>query len=237
MARVKGVSYFSSPNAIFDLPVGPNEKLILFNLCRRAGPDGDSFPSIKRIAADCSLSESTVQRAVKRLRDAGYIEVASQETVTGATTANLYALQIQSHVQGGVTQTPGGVSHRHPHYIEGRPNKKETPSSPKGDADVPVSLRSCWGEWLEYRKERRLAPYKPSTVKRLLNWLQEQPDPAAVVDQSIRQGWQGLFELKAHPGGKMGPVPEEEDLPFDDLDALKAAARRWKEENGVADAA
>lgn len=77
------------------------------------------------------------------------------------------------------------------------------PISPKGD--VP----SWWVEWLDYRRERKLPAYREATVKKIELWLSEQPDPKAVVDQSIRNGWQGLFELKSESrNGHPKPPPE-----------------------------
>lgn len=42
-------------------------------LSDRAGKDKQCFPSIRRIAADLSISESTVKRALKNLDGAGHI--------------------------------------------------------------------------------------------------------------------------------------------------------------------
>ena len=36
-------------------------------------------------------------------------------------------------------------------------------------------------------------------MTRQQRWLAEQPDQAAVIDQTIRNGWTGLFELKTKP--------------------------------------
>ena len=42
-------------------------------LSDRAGKEKQCYPSIRRIAADLSISESTVKRALKDLERAGYI--------------------------------------------------------------------------------------------------------------------------------------------------------------------
>ena len=54
----------------------------------------------------------------------------------------------------------------------------------------------AWAAYEAYRRERRLSKLKPASVTRLQRWLVEQSDQAAVVDQTIRNGWTGLFELK-----------------------------------------
>lgn len=60
---------------------------------------------------------------------------------------------------------------------------------------------SEWQTWLEYRKERRLACYKPLGLKRTFEMLKEisgnNPIIAiAIINQSISNNWQGLFKLK-----------------------------------------
>ena len=52
----------------------PSRAIIVYQyLSNRAGKDKQCFPSIRRIAADLSISESTVKRALKDLEGAGYI--------------------------------------------------------------------------------------------------------------------------------------------------------------------
>lgn len=53
----------------------------------------------------------------------------------------------------------------------------------------------AWGEWLAYRRERKLT-CTPATLKKQLHKLATMPDPLAVMEQSITQGWAGLFPLK-----------------------------------------
>jgi len=53
----------------------------------------------------------------------------------------------------------------------------------------------AWAEWLAYRRSRKLTT-APATLKRQLGMLGEQPDPVAVIEQTITNGWNGLFPLK-----------------------------------------
>ena len=53
-----------------------------------------------------------------------------------------------------------------------------------------------WERYEKYRRETKLKKLKPASVAKQQRWLAEQPDQAAVVDQTIRNGWTGLFELK-----------------------------------------
>lgn len=65
---------------------------------------------------------------------------------------------------------------------------------------------SKWQEWLQYRKERKLAAYAPTGLKATFTRLKRislnRPDIAIqIIDQSLEMGWQGLFELKPASNG------------------------------------
>ena len=63
-------------------------------LSDRAGKEKQCYPSIRRIAADLSISESTVKRALKDLESAGYISWLNRRRQYGerqfGKTSNLY---------------------------------------------------------------------------------------------------------------------------------------------------
>ncbi len=52
-------------------------------LFHRANSDGKCWPSEKRIAKDLSISHSTVKRAIKDLRNHGYISTEQRYRKTG----------------------------------------------------------------------------------------------------------------------------------------------------------
>jgi hypothetical protein len=99
------------------------------------------------------------------------------------------------------------LSPQSPPRIEGE-EKREVPGLdvPAGmSTNIPQELLSkpgfqkAWHEWLSFLKEIR-KPLRPSTAKRQLAFLLQQSDPVAVIEQSIQNGWQGLFPLKLQPG-------------------------------------
>ena len=66
--------------------------------------------------------------------------------------------------------------------------------------DLPENLdtpefRQAWADWLAYRKERRLAAYKPIGLARQLNALAAFGPQSAIaaIEQSMAQNYQGLF--------------------------------------------
>jgi len=66
---------------------------------------------------------------------------------------------------------------------------------------IPETLKSIsnfiqtWNEWTEYRKEKRKT-LTPKSIKLQFKFLQKQTDPIATINQSIQNGWEGLFEVK-----------------------------------------
>lgn len=106
----------------------------------------------------------------------------------------------------------------------GKPNETPSPSpntkskaKPAQDKPAPfnpllIPLPECvsvskWAEWLGYRRSRRLQTPEATATKQLEFLMQcharGQP-PDAVIDASITNGWQGLFELKGGGNGKNG---------------------------------
>lgn len=83
----------------------------------------------------------------------------------------------------------------------------------------------AWNRWTAYRKEIR-KPLKPASVPAAQRVMaQFGADQAAVVEQSIAQGWQGLFALKV--GSAPAPVRAA-------IGGLAESARNWGEtEPGV----
>lgn len=64
----------------------------------------------------------------------------------------------------------------------------------------------AWAEWIRYRTERRLAKYRVTATMKLSRWLAAKPaaEQRAIIDQSIRNNWQGLFEHKGAINGHAG---------------------------------
>jgi hypothetical protein len=86
------------------------------------------------------------------------------------------------------------------------PPPGDTPELPLEES-FPVNLgteafRQAWGDWLAYRRERRLTSLKPRSVAAQLKELSEWGEVAAItsIRDSIRQQWQGLFPPKAGIG-------------------------------------
>ena len=86
--------------------------------------------------------------------------------------------------------------------------KEGTPDKPARFDPLTVALPNGlpaekWREWIEYRRKRKLSNAEPTMHKQaafLETCIASGHSAAAIIDASITNGWQGLFEPKANTG-------------------------------------
>ena len=83
------------------------------------------------------------------------------------------------------------------------------------ELDTP-DFRKAWSEWTEYRRESKKKLTK-STITRQLGSLAKLGEDAAIasIDQSISNGWTGLFEPKGDAARPSGVTIDEAFLQMD----------------------
>ena len=83
------------------------------------------------------------------------------------------------------------------------------------ELDTP-DFRKAWSEWTEYRRESKKKLTK-STITRQLGSLAKLGEEAAIasIDQSISNGWTGLFEPKGDAARPSGVTIDEAFLQMD----------------------
>mgnify|MGYP001182385519 CR=1 FL=1 len=68
------------PNWLLSKPeLTPNEKILYARLCQYAGRHGYAYPSVARLADDLAVSERTIFASIRKLREAGLIEVVDRK--------------------------------------------------------------------------------------------------------------------------------------------------------------
>lgn len=108
---------------------------------------------------------------------------------------------------GNTEETPGTTGNGR--ETEGK--GKESASAPEVPLllNVPVFIEA-WTRWIDVRKKSKSRPKTPwpEFFGSQLKWLEPMgPEAAAeVVNQSIRNGWQGLFPLRANQQGHAAPA-------------------------------
>ena len=87
-----GECYFAIRQDIFEIGLQAKEIIVYSYLCSVANQDMECYPSIKTIAASCSMSETTVKGTLKELVNKNLIEKTSQYRSDGGKRNNLYKI-------------------------------------------------------------------------------------------------------------------------------------------------
>lgn len=214
-------SFTAIPNSTLDrlLASGAtgSQLAVFLVICRRANVSGECWPSINRICLDTGLSRQSVCVALKWLADECYIETIHRNS-DGVQTSNVYRIVFGTFgSQVGLTPLvksallPQSSRLDPEQYTENNidnnpltPFEKSLPSkgssktqswSPEKALLPPGLSRETWVEWVTHRRQKR-QPLTEVACKRQLKMLAQQSDPEAVVEQSLQNGWTGLFALK-----------------------------------------
>lgn len=195
---------------VWDLPdLTQSETLVLLALADHADESGECWPSVDRVAEKARIKRRAAQRVIGKLEDSGLIEVDRSRNGRGQTSR--YTLHVEHPIEKGVRETP---KEKRVSFATEKGVRSDTPPvSPTTPVREPSSNhhepprevnKVAWASWTEYRKERRLKPYTATGAFQQMSWLANFRDDeqAAIVDQSIRQGWQGLFPLRERGNGE-----------------------------------
>jgi len=71
-------------------------------------------------------------------------------------------------------------------------------------------FEGAWKEWINYRKQAKIKPYTPLGLQKALTKLvaesgNDQTTAVAMIEESIANGWQGIFPLKNKAPTKNNP--------------------------------
>lgn len=103
--------------------------------------------------------------------------------------------------------------------IEEKKKEKNTPL--RAFRFQSVDFANAWLEWEQYRKEKKQR-LTESTAQKQIKFLERWPEEIAIliIEQSIKNGWTGLFEYKNNNNGR--------DKQADNFAANRAAfENRW----------
>lgn len=200
-----------------DLPT--NQKMVLIMLANRTNHDtGRCDPSHKRLAKDCGMSLSTLKRCLSALEEEGYIGIVTRRS-GDVNLPNQYQLNMTRVGSERTDPSSQGTDHGS-HGPEGVGSERATnhevnnhevnhEEKPKGhEAEIPEWVPAeQWADFVEHRKQLK-AKLTDRAVKMAIKELAKLRDaghePAAVLEQSIVNGWKGVFPIK---GGNVHPFP------------------------------
>lgn len=197
------------------------DKLVLLALADNANDAGECYPSLTNIASRCEMHRATAVRSIQSLESAGHIsrtnrpgrntvyQVHPSQPATSRTELPV-ADSNQSQRATNPSQpatSPSPLINPSPSENRHKPSKRQREMVT--DEPPPSNLQpETWHRWVEYRKKIR-RPLKSVSIPAAQRELAAYgPDQAAVVEQSIANGWQGLFDLKRGQNGKAKQVSE-----------------------------
>ena len=212
------------------LQLPATQKLVLASLPDQANDEGVCWPSIASLMRRTCLSERAVRNALRALEDQRLLRTSARDG-----SSNWYTVTPLAHTPApdaplhpmppapAPEAPPPGPRCRTPrHQMPPEPslNHQVTVKEPKAPrkraAVMEVALPEwldpqAWQQFVEFRK--RKAPLTARAAELAiaeLGKLRDQGhDPVAVINQSILNGWRGLFALKennhaAHRNGHRG---------------------------------
>ena len=200
----------------------PSHKLLLLSLADRAGENHECYPSISRIEGDTGLHRVTIMEAIEHLEQLGLLAVSRMNgrgnrydligicdrraplDQCGKPVRKTAPVQKSIPVQKTALDQCGK-----PHSDQcGKPHTESTNESTKNQTTARLPLEdqktehvngldaTAWVRWETYRREIK-KPIRPTSVHAAQRMLAKYGIAQAdVVEQSIAQGWQGLFALK-----------------------------------------
>jgi hypothetical protein len=196
------------------------EKLVLLALADNANDEGQCFPAVATLMSRCCMTDRGVQKVIGALVHLGHL---TQHFRPGKSTVYIVHPRTTVHPEQRFTPErqfappPNGGSPPPPNGSS-PPEKKKTSSlepsvesslnhhgavngakkSARAESEEPPPSNlnvEAWHRWEQYRREIR-RPIKPVSVPAAQRKLAGfGADQGAVVEQSIANGWQGLFDL------------------------------------------
>lgn len=191
---------------------------------------GECWPSQQTIAADVGIQERAVRTHLKTLIAAGYVRVVRRRRQDSAV-LQLTTLRPAPPCRSKTVKT-GTVAHQDRHGDDIKtgttvpPNRSKNRSKNNKGA-VPVVIPENldrpdflerWALWIAHRaelaKSDRKAKLTSVAIDRMLAKLAKWgPDRAvAAIDESVAQGWKGIFEPKGDGQSGNGATSEYKPL-------------------------
>lgn len=186
----------------------PYQKLILVTLADIANEKGECWPSHRYISDRAECSRSTVIRHLKALEVAGLIAIRGRAGDNGLRSSSVYTVLNRPLVSTDVQPNPvnSHVSERHKGCVT------VTHKPPIDTQDILIN-QIAWSDWVNYRKERN-KPLTPATIKLQHEFLKtyNHEEQTRVINQSILNGWSGLFAIKGAVETKTRKTSLQDDL-------------------------
>ena len=186
------------------------QKILILSLADRADEYHCCYPSIQRLVKDTGLDKKTIGKWINLMIEDGLISDTGERK---GPTKRVRVLRLNIEFEctqkrddtksgnvpkNGSLNVPKNGSQNQSLETNNEPKKKGFDAKKE---PIPDWLdREIWFNWIDYRNEIK-KPFKTKKtfelqVKFLLECLEEGYSPEEIINQSIANGWQGLFKPK-----------------------------------------
>jgi hypothetical protein len=174
---------------------------------------GQFYTGTFSMIGELGMSKSTIWRHLRKLEKWGNVGIETKRAGTVVTVLNYDSYQDPTRSEfvrdgtetGNEREMNGKITGNEREQIRNKEGKEHKEVKPPVVMPENFSSKEAfvvtWLEWEAYRKESG-NPLTDRVRKSQWKFLDEQDDPVAVIEQTIRNQWQGLFPLKTN-GRKM----------------------------------
>lgn len=195
------MSHYMTALAMRQTGLKAAEKIVLYWIADHHNETtGDCFPSIARLAQLAEMSRRSVENQIANLEAAGLVERVERHRETGGKTSNGYILRLpetdaQNLRRGSAKSAQGDAQNlRMNNLVNNNPVKERVTPDPV-QMLCEVVRHETATDFAAHRKAMK-KPLTPEAARRIVSRLKAHPDPDAVLDLSIENGWQGIFPEK-----------------------------------------
>lgn len=226
----------------------PLRKLVLIKLADNANDMGECWPSYQHIADQCEIGRSTVKVHIRELEKSGLLRREFRRKGE-LNQSNVFHLALNGGAApalgGGAGDNPpgagdnpgggAGAAPRTSHSFEPvtEPVEQTVAAAPSAKKKAlkfdPMTAKpsnvsdQAWADWCQHRREIR-KPLTKTSCERQAAQLAKHHAPDAVINQSISNGWTGLFPEKVLPGTQANGSSRHHG--FNDKDYTSGLKRR-----------
>lgn len=221
------MSHSATDWAIKQRGLKPAAKIVLWHLCDRYHPDQGCFPSLDTLAEDCEMSRRSVQDQLAELEKMGLLTVEKMPRKNGQLPRNRYILAFERLGQilpkansalGKIKPSPLANSRKSLGQNLPTNSVKGTSKGTSKDAQqvrevlCAVLPEETADDFIAHRKAKG-AKLTVKAAELIAKKLTGKPNAVAIVENTIMQGWTGVFTDSGPPANSPPPVRIRAQLP------------------------
>jgi len=179
---------------------------------------GEALVRYADISEACGATKSQVDHAIRWLKKCQMLATRKATRGMFVTIVNYSTYQDLESYKSDTNGDLEAKQKRNRSDTKDKKTKKANKTKKKDSVIFPPELdtldfRKTWDAWVQFRIEKKVK-LTPSTIKVQLKKLSKLPvlTATAMINQSIEQGWQGLFQLKENCKPKPEAPKADQDI-------------------------